>query len=108
MIVDPGTGGVLSRILETKTTVRNQSQKQETKQDTESDKQETENKSDQGGAMKERNNREINPVEYSKNGKFHKSPTTSVSIQDTSQNIIFFSHKVTDIYVLNTRTPSLI
>ena len=48
--------------------------------------------------MKEINNpRENNPVEYSKNGKFHKGPITSVPIPETSQNIIFSSHKVTDM-----------
>ena len=34
---------------------------------------------------------------YSKHGKFHKSPITSVPIPETSQNIIFSSHKVTDM-----------
>ena len=59
---------------------------------------ETGNKSDQEGTMKEKNNpRKNNPVEYSKNGKFHKSPITSVPIPETSQNIIFFSHEVTDM-----------
>ena len=48
--------------------------------------------------MKERNNpRKNNLVEYSKNGKFHKSPIASVPIPETSQNMIFSSHKVTDI-----------
>ena len=48
--------------------------------------------------MKERNNpRKNNPVEYFKNGKFHKSPITSVPIPETSQNIIFSSHEVTDM-----------
>ena len=48
--------------------------------------------------MKEINNpRKNNPVEYSKFGKFHKSPITSVQIPETSQNIIFSSHKVTDM-----------
>ena len=41
MIVDPGTGGVLSCVLEAEKTVRNQTQKQETEvQETASDKQE--------------------------------------------------------------------
>ena len=40
--------------------------------------------------MKEINNpRKNNPVEHSKNGKFHKSPITSVPVPETSQNIIF-------------------
>ena len=39
LIVDPGTDGVLSCVLETETTVRNQTQKQETENKTESDKQ---------------------------------------------------------------------
>ena len=52
LIIDPGTGGVLPCVLETETTVRNQTLKQET----ESDKQETENKSDPEGTIKERNN----------------------------------------------------
>ena len=48
--------------------------------------------------MKERDSpRKNNPVEYSKNDKFHKSPITSEPIPETSQNIIFSSHKVTDI-----------
>ena len=48
--------------------------------------------------MKEINNpRNNNPVEYSKNGKFHKSPITSVPVRETSQNIMFSSHKVTDM-----------
>ena len=100
MIVDPGTGGVLSCVSETETTVRNQTQKQETEeQETESDKQEqADNKSDSEGTIRERNNpRKNNPVEYSKNGKFHKSPITSVPIPETSQNIIFSSHEVTDL-----------
>ena len=91
MIEDPGTGGVLSCVLETETTVRDQTQKQETEN-------KTEYKSDQEGTMKERNNpRKNNPVEYSKHGKFHKSPITSVPIPETSQNIVFSSHKVTDM-----------
>ena len=48
--------------------------------------------------MKEINNsRKNNPVEYSKKGKFHKRPITLVPIPETSQNIIFSSHKVTDM-----------
>ena len=48
--------------------------------------------------MKEINNpRKNNPVEYSKNCKFYKSPISSVSIPEISQNIIFSSHKVTDM-----------
>ena len=103
MIVDPGAGGGLPCVLETDTTVSNQTQKQETENKTESDeqetdKQETENKSDQEGRMKEINNpRNNNPVEYSKHGKFYKSPITSVPTPETSQNIIFSSHKVTDM-----------
>ena len=47
--------------------------------------------------MKEINNpRNNNPVEYSQNDRFHKSPITSVLILENSQNIIFYSHKVTD------------
>ena len=100
MIEDPGTGGVLSCVLETDTTVSNQTQKQETRTKTESNKQEqADNKSDLEGTMKEKNNpRKNNPVEYSKNGKFHKSPIASVPIPETSQNIIFSSQKVTDMY----------
>ena len=47
--------------------------------------------------MKEINNpRKNNPVEeYSKNDKFRKSPITSELIPETSQNIMFSSHKVT-------------
>ena len=96
MMVDPGTGGVLSCVLETETTARNQTQKQET--ETRDRKQETDNKSDREGTKKEGNNpRKNNPVEYSKHGKFHKGPITSVPIPETSQNIIFSSHKVTDM-----------
>ena len=48
--------------------------------------------------MKEINNpRNNNQVKYCKNGKFYKSPTTAVQIPETSQNIIFSSHKVTDM-----------
>ena len=48
--------------------------------------------------MKEINNpRRNHPVEYSKNGKSHKSPITLVPISETSQNIIFSSHEVTDM-----------
>ena len=48
--------------------------------------------------MKEINNpRKNNPVEYSKNDKFHKSPIILGPIPETSQNIIFSSHKVTDM-----------
>ena len=86
MIEDPGTGGVLSCVLETDTTVSNQTQKQETETKTESDKQEQAYyKSDLEGTMKERNNpRKNNSVEYSKNGIFHKSPIASVPIPETS------------------------
>ena len=46
--------------------------------------------------MKEINNsRNNDPVKHSKNG--HKSPITSVPIPETSQDIIFSSHKVTDL-----------
>ena len=48
--------------------------------------------------MKEINNPRKNyPVEHSKNGKFHKSLITSVTVPETSQNIIFSSHTVTDM-----------
>ena len=48
--------------------------------------------------MKKINNpRKNNPVEYSKNDKFYKSPITSVPILETSQNVIFSSHNVTDM-----------
>ena len=48
--------------------------------------------------MKEINNpRKNNPVEYSKNDIFHKSPITSESIPETSQNIIFSSHNITNM-----------
>ena len=48
--------------------------------------------------MKERNNpKKNNPVEYSKNDKFHKSPITPVPIPENFQNVIFSSHKVTDM-----------
>ena len=104
MIVDPGTGGVLSCVLETETTVRTQTQKQETEEQELSQINKSrqitraENKSDPEGTMKERNNpRKNNPVEYSKNCKLHKSPITSVPIPETSQNIIFSSHEVTDM-----------
>ena len=54
--------------------------------------------------MKEINNpRRNDPVEYSKNGKFHKRPITSVPTPETSQNIIFSSHKVTDTPIRNPR-----
>ena len=77
----------ISCVLETETTVRNQTLKQE-----------TESKSDHEGTMKEINNpRKNNPVEYSKSGKIHKSPITSALVPETSQNIIFSSHKVTDM-----------
>ena len=87
MIEDPGTGGVFTLCI------RDRSNSQELESETI-----VRNKSDQEGTMKERNNpRKNHPVEYSKNGKFHKSPITSVPIPETSQNIIFFSHKVTDM-----------
>ena len=41
--------------------------------------------------------RKNNSVEYSKNDIFHKSPITSESIPEPSQNIIFSSHKVTNM-----------
>ena len=48
--------------------------------------------------MEERDNpRKNNPMKYSKNDKFHKSSITSEPLPETSQNIIFSSHKVTDI-----------
>ena len=56
--------------------------------------------------MKERDNpRKNNPVEYSKNYKFHKSPITSELIPETSQNITFSSHKVTDIPCTHEHPP---
>ena len=83
MIVNPGTCGVYSLCIRG----RNNSQEpdSETKDRNKRQKQEAKNKSDQEGTMKEVNNL----VEYSKNGKFHKSPITSVPVPETSQNIIF-------------------
>ena len=74
-------------ILETEITVRNQSQIEQWPRGEK-----------KRSSMKERNNpRKNNPVEYPKNDKFHKSPITSKPIPETSQNIIFSSHKVTDM-----------
>ena len=74
--------------------IRNRNNSQEPESETRDNK----NKSDQEGTMKERNNpRKNNPVEYSKHGKFHKNPITSVLIPETSQDIISSSHKVTDM-----------
>ena len=62
MIVDPGTGGVLSCVLETETTVRNQTQKQETEEQEQSQINKSsqiaraDNKSDSEGTARERNN----------------------------------------------------
>ena len=62
MIVDPGTGGVLSCVLETDTTVRDQTQKQETEEQELSQINKSrqitraDNKSDPEGTIKERNN----------------------------------------------------
>ena len=41
--------------------------------------------------------RKNDPVVHSSNDKFHKDLITSEPIPETSQNIIFFSHKVTDV-----------
>ena len=48
--------------------------------------------------MKEINNpRKNDPVVYSQIDKFHKGPITSEPIPETSQSIIFSSHKVTNV-----------
>ena len=78
-------------VVETETTVRNQSQK------TRVTKREIKEKYNEGNTLVD-NTRKNNPVEYSKNDKFHKSPTISEPIPETSQNIMFSSHKVTDIF----------
>ena len=73
-------------VLETETTVRNQSQTQERPRGEE-----------KRSTTKERNNpRTNNAVEYSKNNNFQKSPITSEAILEASQNIIYSSHKVSD------------
>ena len=84
MIVDPGTGEVLSRVLETETTVRDQTQKQET----EEQEQSQINKSRQITRVAQR-------VQSEK--EITRERITSVPIPETSQNIIFSSHKVADM-----------
>ena len=75
-------------VLETETTVKNQTQKQETEEQEQSQINKSrqiaraDNKSDSEGTIRERNNpRKI----------------TSVPIPETSQNIIFSSHEITDM-----------
>ena len=110
--MNPGTGGGLPCALETGTTVSNETQKQETENKTESDKQETdkqetENKSDQEGRMKERNNpRKNNPVEYSKHGKFHKSPKPLYQSQKLPRTL-YFPHTKSLICPEHTNTIDL-
>ena len=61
MIVDPGTGGVLSCVLETETTVRNQTLKQET-EDKSRQITRADNKIDSEGTIRERNNPRNNNI----------------------------------------------
>ena len=78
---------IIPCVLETETTVRNQSHKQERPRGEE-----------KRSTMKEINNpRKNDPVEYSKNDKFHKSPIISEPIPEISQNIIFYSDKAPDM-----------
>ena len=83
VIVDPGTGGVLSCVLETETTLRNQSQKQETEEQ------------EQSQINKSRKTRVTQRVQPEK--EITRETITSVSIPETSQNIIFSSHEITDM-----------
>ena len=82
MIVDPGTGGVLSCVLETETQsgIRLRNKRQKTR--AESDKQEQKTRVTQRVQSEEEITRER---------------ITSVPIPETSQNIIFSSHKFADM-----------
>ena len=84
MIVDPGTSEVLSCVLETETTLRNQTQKQET----EEQEQSQINKSRQIARVTQRVQSEKEII---------REKITSVPIPETSQNIVFSSHEITDM-----------
>ena len=84
MIVDPGTGGVLSCVLVTETTLRNQTQKQETEGQ------------EQSQINKSRKTRVTQRVQSEK--EITRERITSAPIPETSQNIIFSSHKIADMF----------